>query len=172
MTTTTPDVSFVKNQPEFFLIGFNPEKEQWQYTVRLGNQSFEYSGGLWAFASGSRDKVKRKFYANSREADLFDKIASGRIRISKNRDDKSVQLVVAEIGKHNKPEAVSVFQSLILDMDAGEMNFQDYCDEFEENNDSIAALITHQACQSNARKFLSVVSKEEITRLREALQDY
>lgn len=189
---TNPDVSFVKNQPVFHALGFNPIKEQWQFAVVIGGESFDYSGGLWAFVpqsikrtttplTGSRDAsfspreaIKKEVarFPNSRLASTVRMIEQGRIKIAKNWNDSDVRQYVTLIGKFNRPEKASIFYALLSDMDAGEMSFQDFCDTFGANNDSIKDLETHQACQRNARKFRAIVTTEEIAKLREVLQNY
>ncbi len=188
---TAFDTSFVANQPVFHSLGFNPTNEQWLFAVVIGGESFNYSGGLWAFVPSPYQKKKQyseatftvnpraaiekeiERFPNSRLSSTARMIERGRVKISKNWNDSDVRAYVSMIGKWNRPESASFFQSMLLDMDAGEHHsFHDFCSEFGYDNDSIKALETYQACQVNARKFRAVVTKNEIEKLREVLQDY
>lgn len=188
------NVSFVKNQPAFHPIGFNPVKEQWQFAVVMGGENFDYRGGLWAFVPSEikrpsllhhdretgarevsfnpRDAIRKALGRGTRLEQSFRMIEQNRIKIGKNWNDPDVRKVVSIIGQYNRPTAAGFFYCLLSDLDAGEMTFHDYCRDFGGNSDSIKEQQQHQACQANARKFRAVVTTEEIEKLREALENY
>lgn len=190
-TSPTPDISFLANQPVFHSLGFNYLDEQWMYAVTMGGQQFQYSGGLWAFVPQPYQKKKQysdtfftvdpraaikhelERFPNSRLNSIARHITQGRVQIKKNINDADVRAYVGIIGKHNRPDAASFLHCMLSDMEAGEhCSFQDFCDNFGYDNDSIKALETYQACQQGARKFRQVVTTAEVEKLREVLQDF
>jgi hypothetical protein len=188
---STPDLSFLTNKPVFHSLGFDYANEQWKFTVVMGGQSFDYSGGLWAFVPQAyqkkkqysntyytvnpREAIKKEIerFPNSRLASIARHISQGGVQIKKNTGDHDVRAYVAMIGKYNRPDPAGFLYCMISDMDCGEYSsFQDFCDNLGYDNDSIKALETYQACQQGARKFRQVVTTAEVEKLREVLQDY
>lgn len=68
------------------------------------------------------------------------------------------------------PDLVDVVSSLLSDMDAGSMSFEEFCSEFGYNSDSIKALKIHKACQRNAER-VKVIFGDDIEAFREAVED-
>ncbi len=72
----------------------------------------------------------------------------------------------------DQDSACGVLHSLLMDMDAGAESFQDFCDNFGYDNDSIKALNTYHDCQKLGTEFRRVMGRETIAVLREVLADY
>lgn len=75
----------------------------------------------------------------------------------------------------DKPKAPSnsdVMYSLLLDSEASDYSFSEWCDNLGYSNDSIQALNIYQACEKIASEMRNLFSQEEIQQMREALQDY
>lgn len=70
------------------------------------------------------------------------------------------------------PTPASVLYCLISDSEANEYSFNDWCDNFGYNNDSIEAFNTYQACCKIGKDLLRVFTRTQIESLREILQDY
>lgn len=70
------------------------------------------------------------------------------------------------------PSAASVLHSLILDSSATEQCFNDWCDDYGYDNDSMKALITYQACCAIGQDMRRVFTHAQREELRELLQDY
>lgn len=70
-----------------------------------------------------------------------------------------------------KPKIEDVLYSLVLDSEACEMSFEDWCCNFGCDTDSIEALETYRACQKNTDKLrkAGIYINDE---LREFFQDY
>lgn len=71
-----------------------------------------------------------------------------------------------------KPKVADVLHSLILDADAANENFDDWCDNFGYSSDSIKALNTYKACLDTARALRKHLSPDALRQARELLQDY
>ena len=69
------------------------------------------------------------------------------------------------------PPSAGVLYSLLADAEAENMTFEDWCDEFGYNSDSIKANNTYKVCLEIAEA-LKGFSRSQIAELREALQDY
>lgn len=73
---------------------------------------------------------------------------------------------------HTKaPSKKDVLYSMVMD-DTSEMDFQEFCNCFGYDGDSITALRTFEACQEQTRNFKRLFNEEEQEILRELLEDY
>jgi hypothetical protein len=79
---------------------------------------------------------------------------------------------VAANTKPDKPHAASVLHSLVLDAEAVNMSFTDWCDDYGYDSDSIKALSTYQECCKTGEAMRKMFTREQMEQLREALQDY
>lgn len=70
------------------------------------------------------------------------------------------------------PCATDVICSLISDAEAADMSFNDWCDNFCHNSDSISAFNTYQQCCAIGQDLLKVFTAEQRSVLSELLQDY
>lgn len=70
------------------------------------------------------------------------------------------------------PTAASVLYSLLLDSDCGYELFEDFCDNFGYDQDSIKALEIYKTCQKNAKQLTNLFTHEQLEVLRELLEDY
>lgn len=71
-----------------------------------------------------------------------------------------------------KPEAEEVLYSMFMDAEAMHESFNGWCDNFGYSSDSIEALKIYQDCCEIGKKLCQVFTKEELSVLREMLQDY
>lgn len=69
-----------------------------------------------------------------------------------------------------KPTLDDVLYCLVSDAEAGEMSFDEWCDNFGYDNDSRKALAMYLQCQENAKKIKRAGINIESE--RERLQDY
>lgn len=83
---------------------------------------------------------------------------------------KAKQLWVKDIPV--KPNATSVLYSLLIDAEAIDKSFVDWCDDFGYSNDSLKALNTYNACCVIGQQVRKMFSQAELTKLRDLLQDY
>ena len=79
--------------------------------------------------------------------------------------------LVDEMGRPKKPTKKDILYSMIMD-DVSDMNFNDFCDEFGYNNDSIKALKIYKACLKETKAYYNMFDSEEREVLEELLQDY
>lgn len=70
------------------------------------------------------------------------------------------------------PNAASVLHSLAMDSEAINDSFNNWCDNFGYDSDSIKALNTYQECCKIGKEFNKLFDRKEIEALREMLQDY
>lgn len=74
--------------------------------------------------------------------------------------------------KPRVPPVAGVLYSVILDADAANSNFNDWCSDSGYSKDSIAALNIYKVCCDTAEALRKVFKPEALARLREILQDY
>ena len=71
-----------------------------------------------------------------------------------------------------KPDNKSIMYSLLLDADAGNENFDDWCFNYGFDNDSIKALNMYKECLAIYANLHKTFNHAQLTDMREALQDY
>jgi hypothetical protein len=77
--------------------------------------------------------------------------------------------------KHNKPVKpviAGVLHSLLLDADACNQSWQDWCSDFGYDADSVSAFNLYNLCAANGRKLYDIIPRNVCDTLRELLQDY
>lgn len=65
-----------------------------------------------------------------------------------------------------------IMHSLLLDASAGSESFNDWCDNFGYESDSIKAFNTYQHCCNTAKELSKLFTRAELADMREQLQDY
>ena len=129
-----------------------------KYIVLIEGQDFEYSCGI-----GHRI-----------ELDRFRKKAFQKI-MNKNPQKNKANLLmyIDELKKVSKPKPLNIddiLYSLILDSQFSNETFDDFCDNFGYNNDSIKANEIYRACQKNSKKVKTFIT--DIDKASELFQDY
>lgn len=79
--------------------------------------------------------------------------------------------LVDKMGRPKKPTVKGVLYSMIMD-DVSNMNFDDFCNEFGYDNDSIKALETYKACEKQTQAYYNMFDSEEREALQELLKNY
>lgn len=74
-------------------------------------------------------------------------------------------------GKSKKPTKKNVLYSIMMN-DVSNMNFNNFCDEFGYDNDSIKALKIYKECLKETEAYYNMFDSEEREVLRELLEDY
>lgn len=70
------------------------------------------------------------------------------------------------------PCAADVLYSLMIDAEACDQSYQDWCDNFGYDSDSIKALNTYRACEEIGRNLRKVFDHATLESFRNILQDY
>lgn len=77
-----------------------------------------------------------------------------------------------EYAKPQTPHIAGILSSLTLDASANDYSFNDWCDNFGYESDSIKALNTYQECCNTAKELYKLFNRSELSALSELLQDY
>ena len=77
-----------------------------------------------------------------------------------------------ENAKPTVPHIAGILHSLTLDSSANDYSFNDWCDNFGYESDSIKALNNYQACCNTAKELSKLFTSGELIVLSELLQDY
>lgn len=77
-----------------------------------------------------------------------------------------------DVDKPKGPKLEDILHCLLLDSQAREMSFIDWCWNFGYDSDSISAFNTYQECCKSAEKLYALYTRAEIEEIKEALQDY
>jgi len=131
-----------------------------KYIVIIEGQDFEYSCGI-----GHR--VAKNELRGTK--DEFDRVYNKAPR----KEKANLYLYIDELKAVSKPKPLNidnVLWSLILDAQAGTESFDDFCDNFGYNNDSIKANEIYLACQKNGKKVKQFIAN--IDKASELFQDY
>ncbi len=158
---------------------------QIKFTLRLSyngdHMDFPYSGGILAFIDWKSRQVKFALQENlksqghrsgfSRLNEGIEKVRNGSMTRQNTADDQLYKEVVAWIEQHSHPVLSDVANSLVMDTQAGEESFDDFCSDFGYDNDSIKARNIHDLCTSLARGFRALVGAD-FDEIAKALEDY
>ena len=71
-----------------------------------------------------------------------------------------------------KPSKASIVHSLMLDAEALDQSFTDWCDNFGYSNDSLQAFDTYRACCTIGEKMRKIFGHSQLCAMREALTDF
>lgn len=127
--------------------------DEWRVTLGIGKtaQVFSFFTGLGhrKIDAVSEARIKREYGPHYRNTVAY----------------KQAQKPVA-------PSAADVLYSLLLDADANNSSFLDWCADLGYDSDSIKALNTYNACCETAQQLRKVFKSETLEALREALTDY
>lgn len=115
--------------------------KQFQYAVELNGHEFSYFTGIgWVYFGRSNPDTAQYAALSSMEAE--EAKAS-----SRSRYDDYATHVFRKI-----PSEADVFECLQGDVEAGQMSFDEFCDNFGYSNDSLKALDVYRACSETAKK--------------------
>lgn len=143
----------------------NEWKLNWRCVISRGSVSvsFDYFQGI-----GHLDK----FYSNRNKHDTIECIKQSMLTGKLYRKTLTIGLIYQKQKDVPQPAIADVLYCVTLDSSALFETFSDWCNEYGYSNDSIAAKTTYDACCDNARKLLSIVGTDGLTRLQTAFQDY
>lgn len=71
-----------------------------------------------------------------------------------------------------KPCATDVLYALVMDSNADNEGFEDWCSNLGYDTDSRKALETYLQCQSNIKKIRNILDNSLLSKISELLQDY
>lgn len=80
--------------------------------------------------------------------------------------------VCKRTNKQIAPDNKGIMHSLLLDAEADDMSFSDWCENYGYSEDSILAFNTYQLCCKQSKELREVFTKVEISQMKDALQDY
>jgi hypothetical protein len=70
------------------------------------------------------------------------------------------------------PPIADILYSLLMDGDAADETFDDWCSNYGYDTDSRSAEATYNACRDTGRQLQRMFTRAELSALREAFQDY
>lgn len=142
-------------------IGLFVNEDLWmhdKWAVIIEGQDFEYSTGI----------------GNRVELDRFKRDEFKRIMGKNPKKDKANLLMYADglkaVSKVKPLNIDDVLYSLVSDSQAGNETFDDFCDNFGYDNDSIKASEIYRACQKNSKKVRTFI--KDLDEAGELFQDY
>lgn len=145
-----------------------------RFLIKFKEIEFEFNVGIGNRLSG--DKLDKGCYSGSvkcrAELSELRGIYSNCIKVLypvdfvKSGYDKAYRTLAVA------PTPASVLYCLLSDSQASDYNFNDWCDDYGYDNDSIEAFNTYQKCCNTGKSLLKVFTHTQIEALREMLQDY
>lgn len=148
------------------------DSDQWQITFKKAGKFSE----CFDFYTGSGHRINNtglslspanKKYLNSMKAVTGLTYAI----IKESKHEKLVKNVFVQ-SYAVTPTQASVLSCLLLDAESGSMSFDDFCDNFGYDNDSISDFKTYQACMAITKQVQKLFTYSERQQLQELLQDY
>lgn len=134
--------------------------DAWRVSFHLGTQANGYR--LPGFA-GKPAKIETDYYTGL-----------GCRRETKKPGIKTTKTIGNKwvIAEPVKPRAAGVLQSLLMDGDAVDYCFTDWCANYGYSDDSISALTVYKSCCDIAKQLRQIFTRAQIDELRELLSDY
>jgi hypothetical protein len=134
------------------------------FTNGKNHESFHYSTGIDHRLSliGENYKLSPKQIESVKA--LKDLIDTDRLDTTVIKVDFSAYVV--------RPTQASVLHCLFLDAQSGAESFDDFCDNFGYNNDSMQHFRIYQSCMETAKKIRNLFTSQQRQTLRDMLQDY
>lgn len=132
----------------------------YDWKVIINNEEFEYHTGL------GHQKVTANIPKGLKihDAETIKYAVCGKRYTTTTFNGTKLQL--------KEPEIADVLYSLLLDGDAINYTFPEWCDNFGYDSDSKQAEKTYNACVENGRKLQNIFSPKELDTLLEMLEDY
>lgn len=142
------------------------ERDQFvvSFTNGKNSESFEFGTGI-----GNRIEVSKNDYKLSSKQ--IESVRALKDLIGTDRLDQTVLELAGKVYAV-KPTQASVLYCLFLDADCGSESFDDFCDNYGYNADSMKDFKVYQACMETAKKIRKLFTSEQRETLRDMLQDY
>ncbi|MFA5378876.1 MAG: hypothetical protein WC455_24195 [Dehalococcoidia bacterium] len=70
------------------------------------------------------------------------------------------------------PTTADIMHSLLLDADAADQSFNEWCDNYGYDTDSMKAFKTYQTCCEEAVNLKKTFTREQLADMQKALEDY
>lgn len=148
MTTSIQDrIDALKNNPqlkiELIRQPIKPKSDEWRDTAHEwlvifpGGISTKYYTGL-----GHRTEKKQATFGSDRGE--YQRLSRASI------NDLGLKALL-RLSTANKPELEDILHSMAMDGTAADESFQDWCDNFGYDTDSLKAFNTYQACMASAK---------------------
>lgn len=148
-------------------VGLMLDENLWQHdvwAVVIEGQMFEFKTGI-----GHRKPLPHAKIKGTEAYYKYKKLMSGNLKKTK----ENLLTANEELKKVSKPNNLNiddVLYSLIMDAEALELTFSEWCDNLGYDNDSIKAMSIYTACQENAKKLKTFLP--DIEKARELFSDY
>ncbi len=122
--------------------------ERFTYRAEINGHAFDYFTGIgWSeFARQNPDATKYTALNGTETEALF------KAQTLRAQNKLSDRLGFARRAFRRNPEEADILECLQSDVEAGRMSFDEFCDTFGYDNDSLKALDTYRACMETAQK--------------------
>lgn len=120
-----------------------------KYIVFINGEDFEYSQGI-RFRECSNSFFKDKF--------------NSLINKTPKKTKSNLMMYIEELNKVSKPKKLNlddVLFSLVLDMQSSDLDFEDFCNEYGYNEDSIKHRDLYEQCRKNSKKLKKFLKNKE-----------
>lgn len=132
------------------------ECDQWRVTVGTGKAQF-----ITDYFTGTGHRKPRKDAPPKPKSHL----PLGRKTLEQEAWEKKYLQPVT-------PKKADVLHSLVLDSEADDMSFPEWCNNYGYSDDSFKAHNTYMSCCKIAKELRQVFTRAEIEKMRELLQEY
>ncbi len=156
-------------------IDYTDKKPQFKFFLKVSNgdksMEVEYSGGVLAFFT---PLVKPEKFKNDEELDawhLQEDFLNWAKHDIMSRDSEVFEHALQILFDYAQPKKEDVFHSLVMDAQAGEETFEDFCANFGYDEDSRKAFKVWETCRDQGKEFRKLVG-DLFEEIEEALQDY
>lgn len=148
-------------------IDYSGERPQFRFQLQLtgpgGSAVFPYFGGILAFLN--RDNAAFRHIAKNNSA--IQAVLAGKRLTDSAKEKKCLETIF----RFSKPDGLGLLSALVMDSEALECGFEEWCDNLGMNQDSRKDLALYEQCRAQSREFRRVVG-DKMDEIRAAVEDY
>ncbi len=138
-----------------------------KWAILINGEAFEYFTG-----TGHRIApfTRQQHFAIKQRC----KLANGTGRVTKEliRNPSKASNIYEQFSRAVPPTQACVLNNLLLDSDAADQSFADWCDEYSYDSDSKKDEKLYFSCQENSDKLHRVLTTSQLAHIATLLEDY
>ena len=178
----------------FTAVGFNPLTEKVQFIATVtgakGTARFDYSGGILAFIPATRgsasgdgkevrfdmwktlEKMFERDYRTTNVSNVIKGIRNHTIKAKDNQGSPTVMAVFNAIANMARPKAEDCIACILMDAQATDYTFPDWCAEYGYSDDSREAERIFNLCKENGYKLQKILSPAEMEEAKKMQENF
>lgn len=152
-------------------LGFDHKKEMDSWLFDFSNENWNKTERFFFYTGIGHRFIKKSNYKYPKPCHTVKHITNNDLKMMQAHSKKFNTFFGATVSVM-EPEIASLLHSLVLDSQAKHESFNDWCDNFGYNNDSLKALNTYQECCKIADQLYGFFPRDTVKKFESILEDY